>query len=356
MSYPIATVQWPASDSALKEVIVRLSQLQIRAFSFYDSRLPKRQVLAILRLNEATALDFRLTDISDKLLAAFPIVKCLKVMRIWNKSKKVTDLGVNEIARIAPALEHLDLIEAKVTDSFVEAIQKLEKLKTLRTYGLFSSIKGCSLRGLANCKSLIDLELVDWPLSDNQLDFISEITTLRRLALVGRWKADKSLSAKKLSTVLGTTSLKSLDLSNTPCTDELLDAVTAATTLEELKIESGPITLSGFRYLTRCQHLRHLAINAPMPQIDDSWMETLRALPNLESVELAAPQITAKSLQNFSNLSRLRSLQLHLSGISTKDAIQVFSRNSPLTDLSLKLGSLPYLTSLKELVRNSGQI
>jgi len=109
-------------------------------------------------------------------------------------------------------------------------------------------------------------------------------------------------------------SLRTLDFSNVPVTDELLSALRGLESLEVLYLSRTQITDGGLEHLDELPNLNTL--NLSHTNVTDDGLEHLETLRNLKSLDLSDTRVTDDGLEHLKTLKNLNSLRLsdHVSG------------------------------------------
>jgi len=173
--------------------------------------------------------------------------------------------------------------------------------------------------------------------TDNDLDFIVELKTLKKLDLSFTYVTDKGI--KKLQALQ---QLEDLTLDTAEfLTDASMAHLRANRALRRLVVRGVDITDAGMPYVGEMTGLRDLDISYTM--LGDVGLEHLPNLTELEHLKIGATLITGLNLNFLKLLPKLKSLSLR--GVQRRNAGACWTPN--VTDLDLDTISL--LVNLEEL-------
>jgi Leucine-rich repeat (LRR) protein len=173
--------------------------------------------------------------------------------------------------------------------------------------------------------------------TDNDLDFIAELKTLRKLDLSFTYVTDVGI--KKLQALQ---QLEDLTLDTAEfLTDASMAHLRANRALRRLVVRGVDITDAGMPYIGEMTGLRDLDISYTM--LGDVGLEHLPNLTELERLKIGATLITGLNLNFLKLLPKLKSLSLR--GVQRRNAGACWTPN--VTDLDLETISL--LAGLEEL-------
>lgn len=173
--------------------------------------------------------------------------------------------------------------------------------------------------------------------TDNDIDFIAELKTLRKLDLSFTYVTDKGI--KKLQALQ---QLQDLTLDTAEfLTDASMAHLRANRALRRLVVRGVDITDAGMPYVGEMTGLRYLDISYTM--LGDVGLEHLPNLSELEHLKIGATLITGLNLNFLKLLPKLKTLSLR--GVQRRNAGACWTPN--VTDLDLETISL--LAGLEEL-------
>ncbi len=173
--------------------------------------------------------------------------------------------------------------------------------------------------------------------TDNDIDFIVELKTLKKLDLSFTYVTDKGI--KKLQALQ---QLEDLTLDTTEfLTDASMAHLRANRALRRLVVRGVDITDAGMPYIGEMAGLRYLDISYTM--LGDVGLEHLPNLSELQTLKIGATLITGLNLNFLKLLPKLRVLSLK--GVQRRNAGACWTPN--VTDLDLETISL--LVGLEEL-------
>jgi internalin A len=173
--------------------------------------------------------------------------------------------------------------------------------------------------------------------TDNDIDFIAELKTLRKLDLSFTYVTDRGI--KKLQALQ---QLEDLTLDTAEfLTDASMAHLRANRALKRLVVRGVDITDAGMPYIGEMTGLRSLDISYTM--LGDVGLEHLPNLTELEHLKIGATLITGLNLNFLKLLPKLKTLSLR--GVQRRNAGACWTPN--VTDLDLETISL--LSGLEEL-------
>ncbi len=209
----------------------------------------------------------------------------------------------------------------QIQEPSIQTLQKIFDNKTLETLdinGWDASIPTAKLQELNALKNLKTLRLHNIPLTDDQLEYLSELVSLEDLHL-------------------GSTEARGpgfVHLKNLPRLREIvismllskvepdLSALSSLSRLENLCVFGFGFQPKHFSALAECTSLRDIALNAG--EVDDDLVVRLARLPNLSSITLSGDKITDVGAHALARNSNLESV--HLSGKLTRAAVAEFAK------------------------------
>jgi Leucine-rich repeat (LRR) protein len=225
-----------------------------------------------------------------------PLKGWTRLQRLNLRGTKVTSKVFEHLAHLT-SLRSLDLANSQIDDEGFEHLASLTHLEEIAIGG--NRLTGAALPLLKLSPSLRKLDVggiqrVDsglWgvPLTEANLQQIAALTGLRSLILSGANLSDFGTDRparsqlRDLSMLKMLVNLETLDLSNTPVSDDALEALRTLPKLRELRLG--------------------LAAN-----IHDRSVPVLLDMPRLESVYLAGSGLTEQGIEQLRKSGRFRTL------------------------------------------------
>jgi hypothetical protein len=228
---------------------------------------------------------------------------------------------------------------------------------------------------------IIDIDLSNTPIPDDELVYLTRLTSLASLNLRNTQISDRGLAYlwkipslevleignglpitdKGLAGIGNLASLKTLDLSLNNITDVSLNHLEGLKSLEELRLTRTGITDKGLSHLLKLNSLKNLDIS--YMDITDDGLSRLKELKSLEELRVAGTDITDTGLKEIAELPNLRLLHIFYTEITDEGLKHLVSLPS-LEDLALietritdqGVISLREMTSLKFLVLEDTEI
>ena len=238
-------------------------------------------------------------DISDEGLAHLAGLRKLVVFNLAD-TPKVTDLGVQHLAPILPALNSLELPGTRITDASMAAIGQIQGLS--------------------------DLDLSRTRVTDDGLAHLAGLIKLKFL-----WLGDTAITDRGLAHLRGMNRMTLLILKNTAITDQGLAQLAVMTEMRELDLSSTPVTGEGFVHLTGLSKLFVLRLQG---KFSDAGMPYLAKLPALQNLTLIKTLVTDQGLAQLHGMPGLRRVATNGSGV-TDAGYAAFRQATP----SVKQGS-----------------
>jgi len=308
-----------------------------------------------------------ITDDGVANLTKLPSLKKLDI-----RHSKVTDKGVAQLSQIK-SLEYLVLPDIGVSDEGLAYVSRLEKLKyfwlTSRHTGLNSPNKNAvtdkGIVELAKCKSLEDIHIGSFGITDAGLEHIAKLTNLKKLNLfnctnvtnkglakltvlkslqnLGVYEANITIAG--LSCLNELPNLVKLDLHGVRQDDSGLD-LSRFTKLEELSLQLKRRRVNK-KIVKDVLHDNDLACFANLKQlrwlqvshggITDDGLRHLAGLTNIERLSVGGEKVTDKGLLYITNMPKLDVLTL--SGNFTDEAFVYLERLPALSLLDIMEGA-----------------
>lgn len=263
-----------------------------------------------------------ITDNALKLLAENPKLKYVRVPRT-----SVSDAGVAHLAA-APQVVLLDLLECPgVTGKSLTVIGQLKNLRNLRLFG--AEIRDEHMPQLAGLTQLEALGLQYCRVGDEGLDAISGLSKLKELNLYGTKVTDGGFPAlgrltglqklrlretgvrgeKNLPELAKLTSLRELDLSESPVQDSIVEALVQLPQLESLNLWNTQFTDAGAEKLSGIKSLRELNLDN-LWNISDVALKAAGQLPELRFLHVGGTSVTDEGLVHLEGLKHLETIHL----------------------------------------------
>lgn len=144
-------------------------------------------------------------------------------------------------------------------------------------------------------------------------------------------KATPDQCAEILKITADLTTIQSLQLSNTPTTDEHLRVLSSGSPLQILSLTNTRATNQALRYLRAAPQLAILDLTNC--DIDDAGMAEISQMSRLEILELTGTKITNAGLEKLASLKCLRYLGLSNTQVS-ESAVKELVKALPLLEVS----------------------
>lgn len=260
--------------------------------------------------------------------------------------RQLTDTGLSHLSAVT-TLRTLSLSYSwKITDT---SLSHLSVLTDLRSLDLTSCNK-ITDRGMVYLRvlsNLTHLDLSQHPvigsnITDNGLQQLSVLTALESV----NFSHFTRITGVSFHCFNNITSLKKLNLSECPITDEGLFGLSKISTIEHLELSTTSVTDDGLHYLSSLSALKYLSLYRS-DQITDIGLLSLISLHSLQHLKLRSyRQITGMSFCRFSHLTDLKTLEINgcpltdkgLSWISKLPSLEHFTLyHEPLTDATLSI-------------------
>jgi hypothetical protein len=185
--------------------------------------------------------------------------------------------------------------------------------------------------------SIVEVSLARTWATDNDVDLVSEIKTIKRLDLSHTYVTDRGI--KQLAQLQ---QLEELTLNTSEfVTDAAMSHLRANPALRKLIVRGVDITDAGMPYVARLSGLRYLDLSHTM--LGDVGLEHLPELSQLEELRLGGDMITGLNLNFLKLLPKLKKLSFN--GIQRRNAGACWTPR--ITDLDLD--TIGQLTGLEEL-------
>jgi len=295
-----------------------------------DNPVQKLDEMVMSQLSHLTGLKELETniDISGRGLRFIKKLKSLKYLRFGSSLTGSQSLSNNCLAELAAldSLENLSFARCYITD---DGLSHLAKLKSLRNL-LFNApmVTDEGLLHLAKLTSLRELTLVGYGIRGSGLAYLAELPSLTSLTIAFRPQFSNNVF-KHLKDI---TSLRKLEILDSPPTDEGLANLARLSQLEELIFYRSPINDEGFIHLKSMHSLKKLEFVGR--EIHDENLYHLKEIKRLESLKPLS--ISDKGLAYLAELGNLRCVH--------------FGYRANITDSGLEhLGRLQFLEELKNI-------
>ena len=249
---------------------------ELRELEIQDSTLSESGLAQIGELNHLERLNLLGTSVSREGLRSICRMEQLKSL--------VIHLPENANCGQLGLLSRLESLRLAAGNTLVSGdLEFLANLPRLRTFWLQCSIKGDVLNSLQRALPLTELRLQANQLTDRDLTYIQDHTSLRHLTLEAN--SGNFVTEAGLANLARLTELRFLNLSN--CRD---------------------ITDDGLRQLRHLRRLKTLRLSST--RISDDGLPLLAEFPNLENLNVDASNITAAGLLCLEPLPKLRSVDV----------------------------------------------
>jgi hypothetical protein len=147
--------------------------------------------------------------------------------------------------------------------------------------------------------------------------------------------ADEKASPEQCGEILriaaDVTTIRSLQLTNTPTTDEHLRVLDSGTELQWLNLTNTRVTNQSLEFLRAATHLNMLVLTNC--DVDDAGIVEISKMSRLEFLELAGTKITNAGLEELKSLKNLRYLSLSNTQVS-ESAVKELVRVLPLLEVT----------------------
>lgn len=388
----------------------QLQSLSLDAPLTKDSHTSKLKNLVALRDGlrfrnsgiESLAAFYKLENYTGKIPTSVPNWKSIKLLTILNP------IDAKQLTQICN-LTSLELLDVKIkdcSDNAIELLGNLPRLRTLRlsieptckngeVYDLPPGSPGKSLSALANCKSLEDLSIDNFPINEHIFNSLGEIHSLKSLYVsplesalspklfrplnhlenleylwvcgssdLNCYKELTSLSKlrrvslggtdledKDIDILLNFPNVESLDLGHNKLTDACFDTFAKLTNLQYLDLSNNCIHGLNIDRLTKLPKLQYLNLELN-PISDDALLESPLSSNSIETLKLSQTKICGKGLLAVKGCTALKDLDLEDTPIDD-DSLQYLSsptlekldlRNTEITEHGIaKLSHVPNL-------------
>ena len=236
--------------------------------------------------------------LTDRLLAH--LQSCTKLDLLQLDGEGLTDPGLRTLPP-QPGLKTLYLNGTAVEGL---ALQHLQCAPLERFAGNHMTDAGA--QALSQFLRLRDVSLAASPITGQACVSLAKLYRLQRLDLTGcRQIPDEAFAA------LGAlVDLHSLVLGETEAGDRAIEGIARLNYLREIRLGSEQLSDAGVRRLCSLVSLEHVGVQEQATRLTDAALSDLWRLPNLVSLDLAAPQFTGAGLASLRELPRLESLNL----------------------------------------------
>jgi Leucine-rich repeat (LRR) protein len=322
-----------------------------------------------------------------------------RLRKLWLARSSATDDDLARIGRLT-GMEDLDLDGSKVTDKGFAALANLTKMKRL-TLGKcivtdLSPVSGMTnlerlilgdgnfftatseglrtmrLDSLRGKSKLIDVSLGNIPTDDAGLGVVASLPALIGFSASGRGITEKGLAVLSSAPMLRDlglretsirdlrpfgppiASLRFLDLTGTPVTDDGLAPLAGTSRMLRLLLSRTDIGDAGLAHLGAMSKLNDLRLEGT--RVTDAGLARLSGLASLRNLWLRRTRITGEGFSRLTALKQLAILDLSKTaltddGLATvaklRSGATLILRDTPITDQGLgRLKGLTGLTSL----------
>ena len=149
-------------------------------------------------------------------------------------------------------------------------------------------------------------------ITDGGLAPLGELRRLEHLNL----PRCQSISDGGLARLRNLAALRTLQLDGTQVTGNGLSHLGGMTHLEDLVLPDGPIDDADLKHLKGLTSLKRLQIRGLHPTISNRGLSQLKALVNLELIEIHSPKIISAGLDAFHDMNQIRNLAMSGCGIT----------------------------------------
>lgn len=171
------------------------------------------------------------------------------------------------------------------------------------------TLNDAAVRPLLDAPHLIDIQLLDVPLTDVCLESIARLAKLEILLLT-----ETGVTGSGLPFLQANKQLKKLGLDGGPINDQGLANITGLQSLDLLWLGGTPITDAGLLYVKQLKQIQFL--NLGETRVSDAGTAMLRGLSDLRTLILTGTDITDASMDHLRAFPKLEELQLSNTALS----------------------------------------
>ncbi|MBX3397146.1 MAG: protein kinase [Gemmataceae bacterium] len=214
--------------------------------------------------------------------------------------RAVTDAGVAAF-RGCKHISTLDVRGTAISDVGLSYFKECRKIESL-CY-TFSLVQGDALLAFEDLSFL--KHLLPGGITDKSIAALNKSTHLERISLSGYGEAKyvSSVTDTGFSHLANCTSLRLLDIRDTPITDQGIKKISHYRNLVELNLINTMITSKGLAFLVNNVELQELGLSGSS-NIDDEGIRSLRNCSKLRIVHLYRTKITDAALELLSRSNR----------------------------------------------------
>ncbi len=259
----ICNVERHASPELLRE----LSKCPLNEFGAGGSSFSPETMELLSAFKGLRYLGIPQTNMSDSGVQFFSGLRHLRVL--WMQNTHISDVGLEVICGL-PALRELLLSGTGVTDRGLPALSRLPFLHDLEL-GRCKGVTNSGVASLPLSNKWNFLSLAETPITDDCVDHIIQMSTLRRLDLGGTTVSNRAV--EKLPTL---NALENLNLSGTPnITDACIDHISLMHPLVVLSIRKTAISDASVQKLLKLTNLLTLDITGT--EVSEQGIAALKA-------------------------------------------------------------------------------
>jgi WD40 repeat protein len=191
-------------------------------------------------------------------------------------------------------------LDKSLQEDDVAELARLPKLATLYVH----EIRDADLARIKHFTTLYSLQISKSEISDAGFAEIKSLSKLRTLSIYSSRITDDGLAHLAALPLL-----RNLSLSQSKITGTGLSQLHGLAELEDLSLSSSPVTNDGLKELSAFPNLAGLHLGK-CPQIGDEGLKTIGKLSKLRTLEIHDTGVTNEGLANLAGLSRLHALGL----------------------------------------------
>ncbi|MCO6458104.1 MAG: hypothetical protein J5I93_22600 [Pirellulaceae bacterium] len=298
------------------------------------------QQLASLKSLEVLRIDS--SEVTDKGLAVLAQLKQLATVELRHCS--ASDAGIMKLAE-APALSNLDIHDMPINGDCLPALAERPRLSAVtlsNTRVRFGRIAECFGESATFLHVGPHRVYQSGPMTPCRVIWFSGVISaddVEHLASYPRLEQltldESPFDIRRASCLARLPALRSLELTGS-CTDEGAEVIGRMTRLRELSLSGrNQISPAGYRQLARLKELRELILRSC--GLLDRDLAFLRAMHQLEVLDLSGNRITSAGIDHLLDHSNLRSLNVSFCPEIDDQAFEKVSRLERLESLSAQV-------------------
>ena len=344
--------QWPYEQlrlPSLRELIVRCgdnvseraldgiaSFSKLESIKIYGGTVDGDLMKKIAEIPTIVKVRLQNNKVGYGLLDGLETVQSLEQFEFFPDEKNWPDQAIFQ-RKMAGSMLKLPRIKSipQIREPSLQTLQQIfdcKALQTLDIHGWDSRIPIAKLQELGALKNLKSLKLQNIPITDDHLEYLSQLESLEDLLLGGT-----EVYGPGLVHLRNLPRLREMGFSMILSTVEPdLSALSYLSRLENLRVTGFGLKPKHFSALAECTSLRDIALNAG--EADDDLVVRLARLPNLSSITLYGDKITDVGAHALACNSNLESVQL--SGKLTRAAVAEFAKLPKLTSIYINSSEL----------------